>query len=275
MNELEERARRVLDAGRSLHDPSVSDAQRVRARLQARVHADPLLIEPHLPSALAGRGVLEKVLLALGVGGVAGFAAGFFVAHSLASVSPSQAVAPAPSIDAPVSVNGDDTAELARPGVATPPEASQMATPARGALDDELPRAAPTRVTPRVTPRGAPTAAATPPVASQLKAELDGLRRAQELLHRGDAAWAIARLDELDRANVSSLLLEERMATRAIAECRRGNDGRAQTDELVRQFPHSAHLEQVRTSCEQAHQSGAPAKNSVPTQTETGGSPHR
>lgn len=273
MNELEERARRVLDAGRALHGPSVSDAQRVRARLEARVHADPRLLEPRLP-ALAGSGVLDKVLIALGVGGVAGFAAGFFVAHSLAAVSPPQAVTPSPNIDAPVSVNGDDAAEHARPRVATPPEAPQMATPVPLELADE-PRAAPARVTPRATPRDEPRAAATPPVASQLKAELDGLRRAQELLHRGDAVWALARLDELDRANVSSLLLEERIATRAIAECRRGNDGRAQTEELVRQFPHSAHLEQVRTSCEQAHQSGAPAKNSVPTQTETGGSPHK
>jgi hypothetical protein len=117
---------------------------------------------------------------------------------------------------------------------------------------------------------------------SPLKAELDGLRRAQELLYQGRSAWAIARLDELDRAGVGSVLLEERAATRAIAQCRLGADGASKIDDYARRFPRSAHLERVRSSCTGAPQGGAPApgggtpaRKVVPAQTESRGSPHQ
>jgi hypothetical protein len=113
------------------------------------------------------------------------------------------------------------------------------------------------------------------------KAELDGLPRAQELLYQGRLAWAIARLDELDHAGVGSVLLEERAATRAIAECRLGALGTGKADEYARRFPRSAHLERVRASCAGAPQEGAanpaggaPAQKVVPTQTERRGSQH-
>src|SRR6185369_10941669 len=107
-----------------------------------------------------------------------------------------------------------------------------------------------------------------------LKAELDGLRRAQELLHQGEPAWALARLNELDRAQVGSVLLEERAATRAIAECLLGRDASAQAREFERRFPLSAHLDQVRSSCSRAHQSGTPQPAAQPAQTETPASRH-
>jgi hypothetical protein len=118
-------------------------------------------------------------------------------------------------------------------------------------------------------------------VVSPLKAELDGLRRAQELLYQGRPAWAIARLDELDGAGVGSALIEERAVTRAIAECRIGGDGPRKADEFARRFPRSPHLERVRSSCAEATRvgsssssGGTPAGKTAPAQTESRASPH-
>jgi hypothetical protein len=120
-------------------------------------------------------------------------------------------------------------------------------------------------------PRSAKAAALNGP--NPLKAELDGLRRAQELLHQGQPAWAVARLNELDRAQVGSVLLEERTATRAIAECKLGHDPKLQVQDFEQRFPRSAHLEQVRASCS-AHQSGTPEASLQPAQTEKAASHH-
>jgi hypothetical protein len=284
MNELEERARRVLDVARSQHNPSAVDAERVLAELKARVLAEPMLIESGSPP-LAGKSALGKVLIALGVGGSAGFAAGLFAAQALTPVAPlppfppsepvatqpvaAQPVAAQPSENGAAVVTANEDADLASPQVEALPEPALAMTPASEARPGERRTAAPPHAALPAAPRPGATTGVSP-----LKAELDGLRRAQELLHEGDAAWALARLDELDRANVTTVLLEERMATRAMAQCMLGRDARAETDELARRFPSSAHLERVRASCAQAAQAGTPAQNRMRVQTEKRGSRH-
>jgi hypothetical protein len=276
MNDVQLRARRVLDIARSQHDPSAADAARVRARLKARMLAEPLLLLEPTPAPPARASRLGKLALALG-GASAGFVAGFFVARGLAPsaetpAAPPAAVEAAPSADMRDALASERAAAAAAEVViplrnaaaassgAPVPTASSAATPGpTGANAPKLPRRA--RRAQSVDSTGI-----TP-----LKAELDGLRRAQELLHQGQPGWALERLKELDRANVSSALLEERMATRAIAECRLGGDAAALADAFARRYPASAHRDQVRASCEGAR---APERKLAPAQTETRASSH-
>jgi hypothetical protein len=263
MTSVEERARQLLDAARTGHNPSAVDAERVRAGLRARVLAEPMLIEPGLPVPRPG-GLAAKLLVAFVAGGSAGFAAGFVVAQAVTGTAlPASAPqAPSVTVSAPSAsaestsaeheqgvraralnerdLRAGEAAGVAGNGAAPNGAAGMPIAPARRASP---PRATDSRRSERVSADGVDSASA-------LKAELDGLRRAQELLYRGDAAWALARLDELDRAQGSSLLLEERTATRVIAECVLGKGSSARVSEFARQFPNSAHLERVRASCQ-------------------------
>jgi hypothetical protein len=159
-------------------------------------------------------------------------------------------VASAPAPEVPPATREGSEANDHEPIVESRRKAAEPSTPARSARRAEV----------------------TGP--NPLKAELDGLRRAQELLHQGQPAWAVARLNELDRAHVSSVLLEERTATRAIAECKLGHDPMSQAREFEQRFPRSAHLEQVRASCSEARQSGTPEASLPPSQTEKAASHH-
>jgi hypothetical protein len=314
MSDLEERARRLVDAARPGHNPSAADAARVRAALKARVLAEPLLIQPGPaqtrpltpgllppgPVPVAASGAFGKVLIALGVGSALGFAAGLYAASAFWPGMRAQPVETGDVDRAPPAMGAAGTRE-ASPAPARPHAAGRTddAAPASSVRLDGVEAMAAERVLstsqgaiqkakslpsvpPRVHRRTTSGAPASPAAAvSPLKAELDGLRRAQELLHQGRPAWAIARLDELDRAGVGSVLLEERAATRAIAECRIGADSARQADEYARRFPRSVHLERVRTSCAGAtpvgtsvSRGGVLAPKVAPAQTESSGSPH-
>jgi hypothetical protein len=286
MSDLEERARRLLEAARPGHNPTDGDAARVRAALKARVLAEPLLIQP-LPmqsgpfqpgQAPATSRALGKVLGALGVGSALGFAAGLYAAQTFWPGMPARPPAPG-------AVQRMDPATAAALDTSGPgrDRGHVVAERAPSLLHDAIPNTErPPPVPPHVQPRTTSSAAkSTAPAASPLKAELDGLRRAQELLYQGRPAWAIARLDELDRAGVGSVLLEERVATRTIAECRLGAVGAGKADEYARRFPRSAHLERVRASCAGVPRDGSampaggtPAQKVAPTQTESRGSQH-
>ncbi|MEO8183773.1 MAG: hypothetical protein ABI895_33530 [Deltaproteobacteria bacterium] len=284
MKELEERARRVLDVVRDRHNPAPADAARVRAALQARVWAEPALLQVSSRPALEAR-LLRKLLLAFGVGGGAGFAAGLYVAQAVAP-APAMHVVEAPATARPVAVaasaaddiGGSDGKVAASVAASeeTRSHTSAVHEPGTSAEGRVPPVLADSRRKPLEPPGSAARSAQTPTLSgpNPLKAELDGLRRAQELLHQGEPAWALARLNELDRAQVGSVLLEERAATRAIAECLLGGDPKAQASEFERRFPRSAHLEQVRSSCSRAHQNGTSSAPVQPAQTETPASRH-
>jgi hypothetical protein len=194
----------------------------------------------------------------------------------VAGLSGPAAIAPAmvPTPSAPAPAVGAVRPESTTPVVdATAIEATALA-PAPAPTSDRAPASFGDTLAarrPAAPARPRPTARSRPEV-SPLKAELDGLRRAQELLHQGRPAWAIARLEELDRSGVSAALLEERAATRTIAECTlehgsaAGN--RARLDEFTTLHPGSAHLDQVRASCAGAPRYGAAEGNMAPAQTE-------
>jgi hypothetical protein len=296
MSELEGRARKVLEVARGGHEPNAADALRIRAALRRRVMAEPRLLDAGLPAASKGTGIFHKLWLALGVGTAAGFAAGFYVAQAIAP----SARAPEPSprrADATVAAAGGSARAL--PVEAPEPASSDGASrgPGSPASSDGASRGPGSPASSDGASRGpgsppsdggwrgdvppAPAPATRPrahisaaPSVSPLKAELDGLRRAQELLHQGQAAFALARLDELDAAAVGSALLEERAATRAIAECRLDPSARQPLADFTRRFPGSAHLARVRSSCGAPTQSGAAPENLAPAPTETRGTRH-
>jgi hypothetical protein len=95
-------------------------------------------------------------------------------------------------------------------------------------------------------------------VPSTLEAELPLLEEAQEALRAGDAASALARLNEQARRFPNGELTEEREAAHAIAACRldgdRGEDdrggGRAEVEAFVRTHPASPLADRVRQACE-------------------------
>lgn len=269
MKETEERARQLLDIARAGHNPRPADATRVRAALRARVLAEPALMQPTSKPPFRSS-LLRKLALAFGAGGGAGFAAGLYVA---------QTMAPRPVVEAPAAVEpvaltavtteSTGTAPAAvRQDARQVPEVNDTASAHAAASEPRRKLAEP----PSAVARSAKVAAVNGP--NPLKAELDGLRRAQELLHQGQPAWAVARLNELDRAQVGSVLLEERTATRAIAECKLGHEPKSQSQQFEQRFPRSAHLEQVRASCSEARQRGTPEASLQPTQTEKAASHH-
>jgi hypothetical protein len=280
MKEMEERARRVLDVVRDRHNPAPADAARVRAKLRARVLLEPALLQVSSRPALEAR-LLRKLLLAFGVGGGVGFAAGLYVAQALApaaalNVAEAQATA-SPVVAASTGGTGSPDGKVTAAVAASEETRSHPSAVPEPSDEGSVARVFPDSRRKLREPRGSAAHSAqarTPNGPHPLKAELDGLRRAQELLHQGEPAWALARLNELDRAQVGSVLLEERTATRAIAECLLGRDPEAQASEFERRFPRSAHLEQVHSSCSREHQNGAPRPPVQPAQTETPASRH-
>jgi len=279
MKEMEERARQLIEMARAGHNPRPADATRVRAALKARVLAEPALLQVTSKPA-PGAGLLRKLALAFGAGGGAGFAAGLYVAQTMAARPAVEAPAAVElvAVSAPASQSG--SADGAPAAARTGPGSLATALPQPEANDDanavaSVGAAASNRrklAEPSTAARAARLAALNGP--NPLKAELDGLRRAQELLHQGQPAWAVARLNELDRAQVGSVLLEERTATRAIAECMLGHEPETQAQQFEQRFPRSAHLEQVRASCSETHRSGTPEASLQPTQTENAASHH-
>jgi hypothetical protein len=92
---------------------------------------------------------------------------------------------------------------------------------------------------------------ASPRSASTLREEADLLRRAQASLNEGDAATALARLDELGIRHPDGMLREERLASRVVALCAAGraSEARREAERFLAESPLSIHAGRVRASC--------------------------
>jgi hypothetical protein len=114
------------------------------------------------------------------------------------------------------------------------------------------------RVPARVTRRaGERRAGVTPPRAPEaagagmnFRQVLEQLRRARELLDRGQATLSLLLLSELER-DAGQLLLEEREATRVLALCAAGQPRAAQAaaQRLEQNSPRSIYLTRLSSSC--------------------------
>lgn len=116
----------------------------------------------------------------------------------------------------------------------------------------------------RVAPHGRPEASVAPrapaaPVSlahldsseDPLEQELKVLRASRAALDRGDAAQAVALLDQHDLRFPRGPLRQERLATRVLALCALGNqrDARATASELLQLAPHAPYMTRLRRSC--------------------------
>jgi hypothetical protein len=156
------------------------------------------------------------------------------------------------------------------------PQPSAQPQPARVAVraKPRPPAAESTPAAAATAPQSAPTTAATPaaataaastgstasqPQASQIapgsasaRAELRVIQRATLALKRGELHAAQSALREHERLFPHGVLVEERVALRALATCRdgRGVEGRADAARFLARYPDSPLAERVRSACQ-------------------------
>ena len=255
----DDKAQRLLDMARNGHEPSRADADRVRRAFRARWLVAPTLLGAKVAAATGlsfatstAKTVAAIVVVAsVGIASIYGVGVHGFTAHS---AEPQRSAPAAGTAHRVVPAVLGERAE-GDPGSA--PSASDagpvIALPV-------APRAAERRERPPLGSGESTPAPAMPParrrptsaMSADLSPELAGLRRAQAALHRGDASAALAALAELDEQSPAGALLEERQATRAIANCALGRDNEAQRAAFLRRFPKSVHATRVSTACASA-----------------------
>jgi hypothetical protein len=256
MTELDERARRLVDAARAM-EPTTADRARVRAALAARLGAgalSPEVPQPPPPAPIAAPAVpIAKALTAAAlIGGIA-FGAGLSVGRTTAPTT----IAARPGLEAQVLRRS----RLQEPRVetgTTAPRAPEAPPPTpKPAIVAERPRPLPPAPAPVDAPRE-PLAAAAPapeptaaPPRHNLGEETELLRRAEMALRAGDGNTALTTLDELSARRPSGVLLEERMAARVLALCAAGRteEARREGERFVAARPTSIQAPRIRASC--------------------------
>ncbi len=234
MTDARDRAAHLLAAARRGTEPSAADEARVRSRLHARLLAAPLLIGAKSAHALATGSKLTaaKVWLALGLFGGSAVVAGVVAQHararasvlaSNAAGSASQSALPSAQSQSAVSISAPSTPE---PLPASPAPSASVALK-----------------------RATATPSAAPPSAQDLSVEIAGLRRAQQLLHAGDASAALAALEQLAHEVPKGTLAEERDATRALALCQLGRPSDPRVAGFFSRYPASVHAARVQSAC--------------------------
>lgn len=246
-------AERLLAGARRGTEPSPSDEQRVRARLHGKILAAPLLLSAKGAHALsfASQLTVAKILMFVGVCGSAAVITG--VALRAGSGARSDAPNGAPVHAVPTAraippllprANSSPNAEALPRAIAQAAAPTPMLSPTP-ALQPPSPAS--------VQKHAAPVAQSAVPLSPQdMQAEIVGLRRAQQLLHAGSSAGAVAALDELTRQVPAGSLMEERDATRVIALCTLGRVSDASVDSFLTRYPNSVHANRVRTACSRA-----------------------
>ena len=227
---------KLLEQARAGHDPSAEDEARVRAALHARVLANPLLISAKGTHALTGLGKLisGKAVISLSLGGAA-LVGAVVLSGGLGSREPAQ---PAKQASGAAS-----TASPVRstPSVAEPAASSTLSDPP--AVDTALPLPSPSQKHPAVLPAGSAALSTR-----DMQLEIAGLSRAQQLLHAGNAAQALSALNQLAQQVPRGALMEERDATRALAQCALAGSS-STADAFIARHPSSVHAARVRSAC--------------------------
>ncbi len=236
-------AQKLLEQARAGHDPSAADEARVHAALHARVLANPMLLSAKSTHALASVSKLTwgKLVIALGLGGAAVVGA-VVVSQGLGSREPAPGARQAATAASVASLVSNAPAPPAAPNATLAPN---MGAPT---LQTETPTLS--GVAPAPSQKHA---AATPTVSAGLspgdmQLEISGLGRAEQLLHAGNAAQALSALDQLAQRVPHGALMEERDATRALAQCALSRSSSVANAFLAR-YPKSVHEAGVRSAC--------------------------
>jgi hypothetical protein len=233
--------RELLASARDGMSPTLRDTERVRVRLSSALGTagDVESSPPASPNA-AARALrwtrLRWLALGLGAGGLAGYAVGQLHVAELHSGVPASVVGLQASEAAPRVV---EAAPAPLPPVT---EAPVEALPeGSGAAPSARVDAGHAARTPR-RERRAPVVQGPDEVAL--------MQRVNRALARGEAAWALSLLRQLDLEIPHGRLLEERAAGGAIARCLL--DPRVAASELARyaeRHPNSVHLPRVSQVC--------------------------
>ncbi|HTV19065.1 MAG TPA: hypothetical protein VMG12_10350 [Polyangiaceae bacterium] len=170
-------------------------------------------------------------------------------AHAL-EVAAATSSARAPEGGVPTMSAGEGAAAGPTGGDATPPGAVARASEANAASDAARPAATSARVA-SAAPAKTKARRATPPVDDRLRFVLQQLRKAQLFLRASEPVRALAALDELDARVPSTLLSDERDATRVLAWCDAGEAQKARVlaARVLERAPDSPYAVSLRESC--------------------------
>jgi len=232
MNDLDPRARAIVEAARDADNPTSADRDRIKCAVLVQVAAGAVATTAAASTVTVG---MKVGLAVLAVSLVGGGAAG--LAHWRR-----------PQGSASVATRVSTRTVAALEATATPveiPVMVELATPA--------PTESKTRRGERSRKPAGPGGRETDRLADedQLNAEVAVLKRAREELRLGRPAHALEALLEYDRRFGKGVLGEERQAMAAIAACqaRPGPSARAQAQAFALSSPKSPLLDRVRAAC--------------------------
>jgi hypothetical protein len=211
----------LLEAARGEHVPPAGSRERVQRRIVSRVGAAAFASATIASAGLwikLGASVLAVALL----GGAI-----YFAMHR----------APVVGVPAIVRVNAPEPPL----SVAPSPLTVDSAEPVEPVASVSAPR----------PPKSHPTARASSASPTSISEETALLLGAESAIREGDAARALAQLDEHARRFPSGALVEEREATRVLALCAAGRaaEARAASERFLAAHPRSPAAARVRTSC--------------------------
>ena len=228
MNDLDDRARAIVEAGRDADTPSAADRDRIKRAVLVQIVASSAVASTAVAGSLS---IGAKVGLAvLAVSMVGGGTVGFFKMRGAHQASVARMRA------------------MAKTEVASLPEVSPEIIPQEfPAPSDE--KAKKVEKPHKANPQNGRAEKATD--GDQLSAEVAVLKRAREELRLGRPTRAIEELVEYDRRFGHGVLGEERHAIAAIAACRAepGPASLAQAEAFMRKSPASPLRERVREAC--------------------------
>jgi hypothetical protein len=235
MNELDSRAKALIEAAQAADGPLPADRDRIKHALFVQIATIGAAASAASGAAAAGALSLgAKVGVAvLAFSVLGGGAMGVMKLRERHKADPSALVERAGGLSAPrVVTPAAEISPIAPPAESPPTRAESKARkpePAR-----------------KVAEPG--TAAETE---DQLNAEVGVLKRAREALRLGRPAQALRALAEYDRLFGQGALREERQAMAAIALCqvRPGPESQAQAEAFIRSSPTSPLLDRVRAAC--------------------------
>ena len=230
MNELEDHARAIVEAGRDADLPSAVDRDRIKRAVLVQIAAGSAVAATAAAGTLSlgAKAGLAVLVVTLAGGGAVGV---LKVRNSHPPIVPSPRVAPA-AVTAP--------AALPAAAVEVAPQESPSA------MDDRIRKVERPRKAAPAVGRGE-----RGEDADQVTAEVEVLKRAREELRLGRPARALEALVEYDRRFGRGVLGEERQAMAAIAACQAtpGPAAQAQAEAFMRKAPVSPLRQRVREAC--------------------------
>jgi hypothetical protein len=205
------------------------------------------LAAPQVSGLLGGQSLaaLSKLFFGSMVVTLAGASAVVAVTRGLPSPSKNPA-----SAGAALSARVSERAPRVATGGVPRETASESAAPqpASEPLPEGAPRSA-SRAVPLGTSPLEPPAAAAPLPGTRLEAELSLLREVRNATAAGHFERARRQLERLDLEHPGGVLLEERVALRALTECAISGGGAQLANDFLRDYPRSVYVAKVRHAC--------------------------